>query len=165
MALAKIARWMLARAFSRLTLRTKTDKDDRLLEMMYGPVSNTVLLAGLATSLALLNLQDPFGRWGLATIKTIAVLIWLVFAIRLSTLVLNSMASVRTRFEIVQPATLPLFDNAAKILLIGGASYFVLISWEVNITGWLASAVIIGFALRLAVKATLAYLFVRLSIV
>ncbi len=162
---AKIANWTVTRAFARLTNRTGTPIDNQILNMLRGPVFNSVLLAGLAIALAILQPPEPFGRWGLALVKTIAVLVWLVLGIQLSTFILGWMAHGQKRFNIVQTATLPLFDNAAKIMLVGAASYFILLSWHVDVTGWLASAGVIGLALGFAARDTLANLFAGVSII
>jgi small-conductance mechanosensitive channel len=65
---------------------------------------------------------------------------------------------------IVQPRTLPLFDILIKIAVVGGALYFALLAWNINVTGWLASAGIVGIAVGFAAKDTLANLFAGIFI-
>ncbi|MFQ5653255.1 MAG: mechanosensitive ion channel family protein, partial [Planctomycetota bacterium] len=65
----------------------------------------------------------------------------------------------RERLSWIQPSTLPLFSNLAKIVLVGGGAYFLFLSWDVDLTAWLTSAGIIGVALGFAAKDTLANLF------
>ena len=59
---------------------------------------------------------------------------------------------------------MPLFDNLGKIIIFIGAIYFIFISWGINVTGWLASAGILGIVLGLAAKDTLANLFAGIFI-
>ncbi|HXV75770.1 MAG TPA: mechanosensitive ion channel family protein, partial [Candidatus Polarisedimenticolaceae bacterium] len=61
--------------------------------------------------------------------------------------------------------TVPLFDNVAKILLFGAAVYVLLLTWNLDVKPWLASAGIVGVALGFAAKDTLANLFGGLFII
>ena len=51
-----------------------------------------------------------------------------------------------------------------KILIFIVASYFVLVSWNIDVTGWLASAGVLGVVLGLAAKDTDANLFAGIFI-
>lgn len=157
--LAKLADWFMTRILRRLTSRTKTHLDDRLLDMMHKPVFYSVLLTGVVIAVQMLNLPAPLHFVSSALVKTLVVLLWLSLGIRATLLFLDWMTQHTERFQFVQPATKPLFDIAAKLILIGGAAYFVLISWKVDVTAWLASAGILGIAVGFAAKDTLANLF------
>ncbi len=157
--LAKLADWFMTRILRRLTSRTKTHLDDRLLDMMHKPVFYSVLLTGVVIAVQMLNLPAPLHFVSSALVKTLVVLLWLSLGIRATLLFLDWMTQHTERFQFVQPATKPLFDIAAKLILIGGAAYFVLISWKVDVTAWLASAGILGIAIGFAAKDTLANLF------
>ena len=130
----------MTRILRRLTSRTKTHLDDRLLDMMHKPVFYSVLLMGVVIAVQMLNLPAPLHFVSSALVKTLVVLLWLSLGIRATLLFLDWMTQHTERFQFVQPATKPLFDIAAKLILIGGAAYFVLISWKVDVTAWLASA-------------------------
>ncbi len=157
--LAKLADWILTRGLTRLTQKTPTELDDRMLKMVHKPIFYSVWLAGLAVALTLIEPREPFGFIAFGLIKTLVVLLWLALGIRLILLILDWMTQQSERFHLVQPDTKPLFDIAARVILVGGAIYFVLISWNVDVTAWLASAGIIGIAVGFAAKDTLANLF------
>ena len=157
--LAKIADWIFTRGLVRLAQKTPSEIDDQMVEMIHKPIFYSVLAAGLAVAVTLVELPVPFQFIGFGLIKTLVVLIWLILGIRLILLILDWMTHQPKRFNIVQPDTKPLFDIGARILLYGGAFYFVLISWNVDVTAWLASAGIIGIAVGFAAKDTLANLF------
>ena len=53
----------------------------------------------------------------------------------------------------------PLFDNIGKLLIIGGLIFALIQIWNVDATGWLASAGILGVAVGFASKDTLSNLF------
>ncbi len=157
--LAKLTDWLLTRGLTRLTQKTPTELDDQMLKMVHKPIFYSVWLAGLAVALTLVKLREPFDFIGFGLIKTLVVLLWLALGIRLILLVLDWMTQQPDRFNLVQPDTKPLFDIGARVILVGGAIYFVLISWNVDVTAWLASAGIIGIAVGFAAKDTLANLF------
>jgi MscS family membrane protein len=156
---AKIVEWGMVRVLSRLGRRAPTELDDQVVEMLHRPIFGTVLLAGVAVALAIVHPPHPFGFIGFGLIKTLVVAIWFVFAVQLTTLLLEWMAQQPKRFNIVQPITVPLFEIGTKLVLIGGALYFILISWNVDVTGWLVPGGIIGIALGFAARDTLSNLF------
>lgn len=157
--LAKLADWILTRGLTRLTQKTPTELDDQMLKMVHKPIFYSVWLAGLAVALTLIEPREPFGFIAFGLIKTLVVLLWLALGIRLVLLILDWMTQQPERFHLVQPDTQPLFDIAARVILVGGAIYFLLISWNVDVTAWLASAGILGIAVGFAAKDTLANLF------
>jgi small-conductance mechanosensitive channel len=74
------------------------------------------------------------------------------------------MKSQEDRFQFVQQTTEPLLKNAAAVLLFVAAAYTILIAWDVNVTGLVASAGILGLALSFAAQDTLANLFAGVAI-
>jgi small-conductance mechanosensitive channel len=157
--LAKLVEWALVRVLTPLGRRTRIQVDDQIIERLRRPIFSTVLLAGTGFALAIAQAPPPFDFIGFGVIKTLVVSIWLIFGVQASALVLQWMAQHPTRYKVVQPVTLPLFEIATKLILIGGASYFILVSWNVDVTGWLVSGSIIGIAVGFAAKDTLSNLF------
>jgi len=161
---AKVGDFIICRVIGRLVRRTETDLDDKIISIFHRPLFISFVLIGLA--LATLRLQLP-GRFTfviLAVLQTLAVLMWLVFAIQFTGIVLTYFSRIRDRYDLIQARTLPLMKNLAMIILVGGAIYFVFISWKIDVTAWLASAGIIGIALGFAAKDTLANLFAGVAI-
>ena len=156
--LAKVADWTLSRVLSRLTRRTAAEIDGQILEIVHKPIFNTVILMGAALALEILKLPSPFDWICHGIIGSLVILIWLFFGIQLAHIMIDWMGTLE-RFPIIQNATVPLFEMAAKVVLIAVASYFLLVSWEIDVTGWLASAGIIGIAVGFAARDTLANLF------
>ena len=68
-------------------------------------------------------------------------------------------ASGRTSSKLFQHKTLPLFNNLGKILITLFGVYFICLSWNINLNGWLASAGVLGIVLGLAAKDTVANFF------
>jgi len=157
--LAKLTDWFITQVLRRLTNRTQTNLDDQILEMLHKPIFYSVLLLGTITATQMIDLPDHLHSISYSFTKTLIVLLWLSLGIRLTLLLLNWMTQHPERFNLLQPTSKPLFDIAAKVILLGSATYFVLISWNIDVTAWLASAGILGIAIGFAAKDTLANLF------
>ena len=161
---AKLADLIITRVILRLTRKTATEIDDIIVGLLHRPIFNTVLLLGLSIAWSVGQPPANIQEHGFAIIQTLIVLLWLIFAVRLTTLVLKWMSGSRTRFRMVQPVTVPLLQIGVKLFIIGGAVYFVLVFWDANLTAWLGSAGIIGIAVGFAARDTLANLFAGVSI-
>ncbi len=156
---AKILEVLLVRGIGRFARYTKTDVDDRIIQSLRKPIFRTLLLLGLGAALKIEAIPDPWSLYIFASIQTLLILIWTFLIIHIISLVFLFMAEHPNRFQLVQPATLPVFEIGSKVIILGGAAYFVMISWNLDPTGWVASAGIIGIAVGFAAKDTLANLF------
>ena len=156
---------VVARVLTRWAKRTRTDLDDRIIALLHRPVVLTVVLSGIG--LALARLDPSEGAIALTTkvLMTIGLVIWMLFALRLSTLLLRSASSAQSRFRAVEDRTFPLFDNVGKVLILAIAVYFLLAVWKIDATGWVASAGIVGIAVGFAAKDTLSNLFAGVFII
>lgn len=161
---AKITDWVCTRILRGITGRTKSEVDDKIIDVLHKPIFRTVALLGIMLAINLLSGSEVILSAARQGILTIIILIWLVTAIRLSAVLLSAMSGDASRFSIVQSATVPLFDIAAKLVIFALGSYLILISWDINISGWLASAGIVGLGIGLAAQDTFANLFAGLSI-
>lgn len=154
---ARLVDFILLRVLGRWVVRTDTTVDDEVLDSLHGPVFTTVLVAGLWLTESTLTLSDAVSRVTRGALGTVLIVVWLVSGIRISGLVLQLMS--RRKGRLLKPDTLPLFDNLLKVVMIGAAAYFLILAWGRDLTGWLASAGIIGIAVGFAAKDTLANLF------
>ncbi|MFH1812349.1 MAG: mechanosensitive ion channel family protein [Pseudomonadota bacterium] len=143
----------------RLARRTRTDLDDAIVAIVRRPLFYSVLFVG--TGVATWRLQlAPRPQWAIeALLITVAVLMWVGASMRIGKLLLEALARQPGRLGFVQPRTQPLLDIVLKTVLVGGATYGVLLAWHIDVTAWLASAGIIGIAVGFAAKDTLANLF------
>lgn len=170
---AKVTEWIICRVVGVIARRTRSDTDDKIIEMLHRPVFLSVVLFGLGLAARQIDfgLQMADAAEGAkyeaslptrvthSALTTIAIFIWLTFSIRFAKLILGFLSRHQDRFAMVQPRTLPLFANLAVMILIGAAIYLFLMAWKIDPTGWIASAGIIGLALSFAAKDTLANLF------
>lgn len=155
---AAIVDFIVGHVCRALARRTATTLDDRFIDLSHQPIHSSVIMLGLWLAAVRLELPDQAVKIIGEVLGTIVVVVWTVFTVRfvgVSLSHLSGSAGVR----IVQPHTRPLFDNLSRILLVALAIYFVFLLWDINVTGWLASAGIIGIAVGFAAKDTLANLF------
>jgi small-conductance mechanosensitive channel len=150
--------FIVSRLFRVLARRSKTTIDDEFIDLSHRPVRTTVMIFGLWLAAGRLGLPAEPLFVLTASLKTLAVLVWMVFGIRFVSLLLQH-ASTLENVNVVETRTRPLFDNLARIILIATAVYFVFLFWNINVSAWLASAGIIGIAVGFAAKDTLANLF------
>ena len=164
-AVAKLIELLLCGVLLRLARRTRTDFDEKLIEALHRPIFVSVLLIGVRMAVLVLGPPAAVMSWTDSIVQTLAIFVWTVAALRVISLVGGSMGGAVRRSEWIDERTLPLFDNLARLVLLGAASYFLLLAWNLNITGWLASAGIAGLALGLAAQETLSNIFGGLSII
>ena len=162
--LALVTDWVMTKGLSRLTRRTKSDLDDKFIALLHRPVFTTVVLLGLLIAVFLVSPTESVKKFSGNAIATLIIFLWLVFGIRATTLLITAAAADKARAAAIQPSTRPLFETAAKLILIALGIYFILISWGVDPLGWLATAGIAAMALGLAAQDTLGNLFSGISI-
>lgn len=148
-----------------LVKKTRTDLDDLIVAALRRPIFLTVLLVGFAWALDILRPSPRTQFAADATLETLAVIVWTLAAFRLSALILRHFSQRAREGAVLQPRTLPLFDMFAKLVLLGAAVYFALVAWQIDVTGWLASAGIVGLAVGFAAKDSLANLFAGMFII
>lgn len=149
---------VIARTIAAAASRTKTDLDDVIVEIIRRPIFLSVLLYGLSWSSDLLELGESVEAPIDALLQTLAILIWTTALMRVGTLLLQTGSAKARERSMLQPRTLPVFDIALKTFAIAACCYFVFLAWDVDLTGWLASAGIVGIAVGFAAKDTLANL-------
>ncbi len=157
--LAKLAQMIVNRGITRLTKKTRTDFDDKIVELVHRPIFSLVFFAGLAVAIKSLALDQGLTWTVVNIIQTLVVLVWFRAGFPFLDLVLDGVSRLKDRFTLIEARTLPLFDILTKVVLVAGASYILLDIWNVNPAPWLASAGVLGIAVGFAAKDTLANLF------
>lgn len=164
MILAKIADMLISVTIVRLTRKTETRADDELVAILHRPVFGTVGLIGLILASHRLDLSESLRTATIGIVQSIMIVLWLVFALRFSRLIIDVMRKQERRFEFVQQTTEPLLTNMLAVLLFLAGAYSILLVWKINVTGLVASAGIVGLALSFAAQDTLSNLFAGVAI-
>ncbi len=159
MVAALFARLVFFRLILSWSKKTKTDVDNRIADVLHGPVVYSIILAGIAFAIADLNFKPSVNFITIGIVKTFAVIIWGRAALRISAVLLEALSRQADRVSWIQPKTLPMFEIVMKVVVVVGAFYFAFIAWDINVTSLVASAGIVGIAFGFAAKDTLANLF------
>lgn len=156
--LARIFSWSLTSIIYKFAHRSRTTLDDRFVELIRSPAFYSILLLTISIATSLI-LDGKMENLLLSLLKTIGVIIWSIFILRLTRVLLRAASQTADRFNVISIQTLPLFENMAVILIVAIAVYFIFNTWNIDMTAWLASAGIVGIAIGFASKDTLANLF------
>lgn len=157
--LAKVFTRILSSLIAQLTSRTKIHWDDQINRLLSRPVFWTLLLLGTSMATIPLKLSASSGGVVQSLIATVLVILWSMFVLKLIVIVLNVLSVNGKEQSLIRLQTKPLFQNLAYIFVFTITVYLVFVSWNIDMTAWLASAGIIGIAIGFAAKDTLANLF------
>lgn len=153
------------RVVARLVKRTQTTLDDQIVAVLRRPVSASIVLIGAWYAVGRLGVGSMSTHVCGALLASTAVVLWTGALLRLGSVGLKFLSDNEERWELVNSRTLPVFDIGMKAVVLGGAVYFLMLAWNIDVTGWLASAGIVGIAVGFAAKDTLANLFAGLFII
>ena len=144
--------------------RQFNDGSIKLVETFKRPIFLTLIL--IISSIMLPTTTLPINATGLyfSVLGTLTTIFWFIFTVNLTRSFLIIAGETRGKYDFIQPHTVPLFDNSAKIILFLASVYFVFLSWGINVSALLASAGIVGLALSLGAQSTLANIFGGMSI-
>ncbi len=162
--LALVLKFVVIRLLISLTKKTKTELDDRIISALRFPLFITAILLGLSYAAYDLELSENVLYYVLGVLKTAAVLIWGQAAMHIGSVFLQLLSRLTDRVQFIQPSSLPLFEIVVKVVVVVAFGYFFMAAWGINVTGWLASAGILGIAIGFAAKDTLANLFAGIFI-
>jgi len=128
------------------------------------PVFFTILLFGSMSVVNAVGLGARPTSLVFALSKTLLILVWVLFGIRLVRIALTALGRRPVPPGIAQPTSATLWRNILTVVLGMVGLYAVLLAWGVNITGLVASAGILGLALSLAAQDTLGNLVAGIAI-
>jgi small-conductance mechanosensitive channel len=157
---ASLITWILFKLLRRIISRTKFGGiDDQIIVLLRPPVYYTLVVSGISYGFSVMPLAETVELIATRCIKSLGVVVWIIFCTRLASMLLIRLATLSNKFAFVQLRTLTLFDNLAKILIFSVGIYTIFVIWKIDMTAWLASAGIAGIAVGFAAKDTLSNLF------
>lgn len=121
-------------------------------------------LIGLLVATTTAELPPRMEALMLALVKSMLVLVWVGAGIRGGRLAVEAAGRRLEPPAWARPATAPLLNNLLGVFLVLAGAYAILIAWDVNVTGLVASAGIVGLALSFAAQDTLGNLFAGVAI-
>jgi len=150
--------------FRALVRKSNTDLDDKIVEVIHKPLYYSILFFGFNIAIKLLVLPENVIFSFIGILKTIVVILW-AFAILKSFIIIIEWISNRNKQNsFIQARTLPLFENLGKIIIFLLCIYFIMLSWNIDVTAWVASAGILSVVIGFAAKDTLGNLFAGIFI-
>tara|TARA_Y100001970_G_C14182865_1_gene830838 strand:- start:695 stop:1753 length:1059 start_codon:yes stop_codon:yes gene_type:complete len=161
---AKVADFIFTSLLKRMATKTKTSIDDHIIDNIHKPIYYSILFMGFSFSVSLFDLSEFIVFILTGMFKTILVFIWSA-AIFKSFIYIFKWYSEKLGVQTShQKRLVPLFDNLGKIIIFAGGAYFILLSWDINVTGLVASFGIGGFIVAFAAQDTIANLFAGIFI-
>ncbi len=154
--LAKTADILVHRVLRRFATFTKTEMDDRIIDLVRYPVFFTIILIGLLSAVLYLEPSRTVVFYSKGAVYSVITLIWSVTSIRISRLAVEHTVGRVSDATGLGRDIIPLIENIVKIAIVIASLTVILSYWRLNITPLIASAGIAGAAVALAAKDTIA---------
>lgn len=152
------------RLFRTIVKKSKTNLDDQIVEVLHKPLYYSILLFGLSLSIKLLNPAEILVFYIDGLFKTIIIFVWSTSIYKSFIILIDWLSRKRNSFTFIQLKTIPLFENLGKIVIFLLSIYFIMLSWNIDVTAWVASAGILSVVIGFAAKDTLGNLFAGIFI-
>lgn len=162
--IAKIVDIFVDKVLRRFTNFTKTDIDDRIIDLIHKPIFFTIIIIGIVSTLSYLGPTPITVFYSNGVLYTILTVIWCATIIRISNTVIEHAIKKASDVTGLSKDIIPLVENVSKIAIIVAALMVILSLWRVNITPLIASAGIAGAAVAFAAKDTIANFFGGISV-
>ena len=144
--------------------KSKSDLDDKVIDTIHKPIYYSILFFGFNIALKLLDFPENVIFSLIGILKTIIIILWSGALFR-AFIILIEWASKKSRqSSFIQTKTIPLFENLGKIIIFLLAVYFIMLTWNIDVTAWVASAGVLSAVLAFAAKDTLGNLFAGIFI-
>jgi small-conductance mechanosensitive channel len=162
--IAKIADMLVDKVLRKFTRFTKSDLDDKLIDLVHKPILFTVIILGVIFAVSYLKPSQKVIFYTNSILYSLLAVIWCFILIKISASVIEH-AIQRTSDETgMKNDVIPLIENVSKIVFIALALMLILSIWKINITPLMASAGIAGAAVAFAAKDTIANVFAGISV-
>lgn len=162
--IAKAVDLLVDKVIRRFTKFTKTDIDDRIIDIIHRPIYLTIILAGLAATVGYLGQPERFVFYSDNILYSAIAVLWAVTIIKLSNAIIEDAIHKVSDVTGLSKDISPLIKNVSKIVIIVAAGMVMLSIWKINITPLMASAGILGAGVAFAAKDTIANFFGGISV-
>jgi len=156
--IAKLADLFIDHLLLRFARHTHWEADERIISVIHRPLCWTIFILGIMHAALLTPQPPPPWGWVLPNIlKTLILLVWWVSLIREITRLRE--ANAGWLLEKIDKTHFYMIKNISRIVLLFTGILWGLVIWDVNLTPLFASAGIVGIAVALAARDTLANFF------
>ena len=160
----KLVDMFFKKMLSALAAKTRTEIDERIIDILHKPVSKTIIIVGAILAISMLSPAEKVNFIASGILESAILLIWGSVIYRLSHALIEEIGGRISDVTGLGKELLPLFENIGKILIIVVVGMIFLSIWNVDITPLLATAGIAGFAVAFAAKDTIANFFGGISV-
>lgn len=129
-----------------------------IFEAIRFPITLSILFIGINNAANTFALPSVAQHYLPTVLQTLDILVWGQFFYRSSLFSLKTSSQRNRTGSIINMQTLPLFENTAAVIIVLMIMYLIFITWNIDMSAWLASAGIIGIAVGFAAKDTIANL-------
>jgi MscS family membrane protein len=162
--LAKMADWVVDKVLRKFSRFTKTDIDDKIVDLLHKPIFYTIIIMGIVFSVLYLKPSPKVVFYTEGWLYSVLAALWCVTAIRISNTVIEHAIHKVSGVTGMTQDIVPLVENVSKIIILIAALMVVLSLWKIDITPVIASAGIAGAAVAFAAKDTIANFFGGVSV-
>jgi small-conductance mechanosensitive channel len=161
---AKLVNLFLDKVLRRFSRFTRTDVDDRIIDLIQKPLFYTIVLSGIVVASGNLELAPRTVFYTRGTVYSLLTIVWSVTAVRISNTLIEYAVAKSADLTGLSKDIVPLVENVSKIVLIVATLMVILSIWHIDITPVMASAGIAGAAVAFAAKDTIANFFGGISL-
>jgi small-conductance mechanosensitive channel len=162
--LAKLVDLLIDKLVRKAASWTKITFDDYLVNFVHKPICWSVFWFGILHALSIEPFSEPWQAILPAMARSMILLIWTIALIRVFNWAFQQRINRSPRQDEIGKDVLLLLKNVTRVvLLVSGILWFLTI-WHISLTPLFASAGIVGIAIALAAKDTLANFFGGISI-
>ena len=158
--LAILVDFFIHRIVNHISKKSKVEIDNTFIGSIHRPAWIILLLIGALISVMWLNLDQRFNFIVNAIIKTLLILVGAVGLGRLMKSICHQWWVKRRQGQQI----IHMFENVGRVLVLLAGAALLLLVWKIDISPLLASAGIVGLAVALAARDTLANFFGGINI-
>jgi small-conductance mechanosensitive channel len=162
--IAKAVDLFIDKVLRRFVSFTKTDVDDRIIDIIHRPIYFTIIIIGCTFAVIYMQPPSKVIFYANGTLYTLVAILWTITIIKLANALIEHFIYKVSDATGLSREIVPLAENVFKIAMVVGLFIVILSIWQINITPLLASAGIVGIAIAIAAKDTLANFFGGISV-
>ncbi|MEN8134689.1 MAG: mechanosensitive ion channel family protein [Thermodesulfobacteriota bacterium] len=162
--LAKIVDLLIDKLVRKAAGWTKITIDDYLVNFVHKPICWSVFWLGILHALNIEPFAEPWQTILSAMARSIILLVWTIALIRVFNWAFQERINRSPRQDEIGKDVLLLLKNVTRVVLLVSGFLWFLTIWHISLTPLFASAGIVGIAIALAAKDTLANFFGGISI-
>lgn len=162
--LAKVADLFVDKVLRKFSRFTKTDIDDRIIDLIHKPIFYTILIIGVMLAVIYMKPAPETILYTTNVLCSVLAVIWCVTAVRISNTIIEHAIHKVSDVTGMSRDIVPLVENVSKIIILVATLMGILSLWKIDITPLMASAGIVGLAVAFAAKDTIGNFFGGISV-